>query len=500
MEHFFRDHQRKVKVLQASAIFLFFAALGPSALAADQKASQTASSLDFANGLYARKMYGPAITEYEKFLRSNPGSPEAAAARFRYADAHYFSKDYAGAIAHFELFLKTYPEDKRVPLANFRMSTARYYQGDRARAIRGFVRLAATAQDPLIRCGAKFYLAKSLESKGQEEKGLRLLEKLVKESPQNEYASYAGVSIGDHHLRNGNFGGALHGYLITAVNQNPSDLTRLARFKVAEIHFSQKNYSEAAGFYQKVFKESPKKMTDDLKMKSLLGLFYCDYNISDLAGAERRLSENRPLVESSAYLSEILFLLASLQADGKKYEESLKNLDEILLDKNSDETLREKAGFKKVSVLSQKGEKDLSLKELEKIFTGTSKSADRALFEKAELLAEIGKTDDALAAYQQVVQQYPDSEYAKNALYRSAIARMKAGQTDAAKADLKEYALHHSLDPNADLALLQIVQIDLDAKKFNEAFEAAEKFIKEHSSSPILDIAYYKLGVAATGS
>ena len=511
MEYFFRNHQRIVKTFQTVAILLLSASLESAAFSADQSANQSnatssaapqiaggQATLDFANGLYARKMYGPAITEYEKFLRANPDSPDAAAARFRYADSSYFSKDYAGAIAHFDLFLKTYPGDKRVPLANFRMGTARFYQGDRSRAIRTFVRLSGSAEDPLIRVGSKFYLAKCLQDKGKEEKSLRLLEKLIKDSPQNEYASYAGAALGDHYVREGNFSAALRGYSVAASNQNPSELTRQAKFNVAEIHFSQKNYADAKVFYGRIFEESTKK-ADDLKDKALLGLFHCDYNESKLEEAERRFAQNQPMIEASAYKSEIVLLLAGLLADGKKHEEALKKIDEILADPTADGSIKEKASFKKVSVLSQKGEKELSLVELEKIFSSSTKSADKALFEKGQLLAEIGKTEEALAAYRQVVEDHPASEYAKSALYQSAIVRMRSGQTDEAKRNFREFASRYSQDADAELALLQVAQVDLDAKKFNDAFEGAEAFIQTHPSSPILDIAYYKLGVAAAG-
>ncbi len=505
MEYFFRHRQRIAKILRIAAILIFSASLESGAFSAEQSSTANSSSastaastaLDFANGLYARKMYGPAITEYEKFLRANPDSPDAAAARFRYADSFYFSKDYAGAIAHFELFSKNYPKDKRIPLASFRVGTARFYQGDRARAIRGFVALSKSAQDPLIRVGSKFYMAKCLAAKGREERSLRLLEKLVKESPQSEYASYAGAAIGDHYVKAGNFSEAILGYSVAAANQNPSELTRQARFKVAEIHFSQKNYAAATDFYQRIFDETPPE--NELKNKALMGLFYCDHEMGRFDEAERRFSQNQPLIGSNAHKAEILFLLATMEADQKKYEEALKKLDEVLADRTASEPLKEKAHFKKVSVLSQKGDKELSLKELDAPYGATKKSADRILFEKGQLLVEIGKTEDALEAYRQVAEGYPASEYAKSALYQSAIVRMKSGNAEEAKQNFKEFASRFSKDSNTDLALLQIVQIDLDAKKFNEAFKGAEDFIQTHSSSAILDIAYYKLGVAATG-
>src|SRR6185503_9220766 len=127
MEYFVRHRKR---ILIAAVLATLQTAVGASesqGLPAGQTDSST--TLDFANGLYARKMYGPAITEYEKFLKQNPESPESGSARFRYADSYYFTKDYAAAIAHFEYFLSRHPDDKRVPMARFRLGTARFYQG-----------------------------------------------------------------------------------------------------------------------------------------------------------------------------------------------------------------------------------------------------------------------------------------------------------------------------------------------------------------------------------
>lgn len=506
MEYFLRHHKRTIGLIFAGILFATF---DSGAFSADKKTNRAGltdalqtqqPNLDFANGLYARKMYGPAIAEYEKFLKHNPDSPDASSARFRYADSLYFSKDYAASIAHFDLFLKEHPQDKRTPVATFRLGTARFYQGNLPRAIRTFVRLSKTAEDPLIRYGAKFYLAKCIEQKGRNEaRALSIYEKIVQENPQNEYVSYAGIAIGDSYIKSKDYEHALIGYLAAASNENPAELSRQSKFKVAEIYFIRKDFSAASSFYQRVFEGPSYGQEDDLKGKALLGLFYCDYHTSNLTAAQRRYSENRPFIESSEQRAEITFLMGSFLASQKKYEEALENLDEVISDNHAQDTLKEKAQFKRISVLSEKGDKETSLKELEKVFIETPKSADRALFERAQLLTEIGKTDDAITVYKQLIEGHPGSEYAKDALYRMALVRMKAGRTAEAKQDLVEFAQKYNLDANADLALLQIVQIDLDAEKFQDAFQNAENFISQRPNSPKLDIAYYKLGVAAAG-
>ena len=496
MEHFVRHSERALIFTLVLAVALQF----PSAAAESQglPAGQAGSTtLDFANGLYARKMYGPAITEYEKFLKENPHSSESASARFRYADSFYFTKDYASAIAHFELFLKEYRDDKRVPMAHFRLGTARFYQGNVALAIRDLTELSRDAEDPILKSGALFYLAKALEEKGATGRSLEILRGLASQEGASEYATYAGISIGDTHLRAENLEAALsEGYLPAAKRLEPSALVHQVQFKVAEIYFSQKKYGDAMPFYEKIMTVSD---VPELKEKALLGLFYSDYYEGDLASAERRYSMYQPLINSSAERPEIEFLFASLLAEKKKYSEALAKLEAVIADPQVEASLKEKAQFKKISVMSEMGQKELSLNTLEAYFTGSPKNADKALSQKGELLAEIGKTDEALAAFQKLRQDYPVSPYAKSALYQSAIALVKAGRSAEAKKSFREYATRYPEDPDADLALLQIVQVDLDVKDFNAAFEGSEKLILEKPKSPRLDIAYYKLGVAATG-
>ena len=489
MEHLLRYRERAVIFTLVLAVAL--------QLPVAASESQNTNALDFANGLYARKMYGPAITEYAKFLKTNPHSPESASARFRYADSYYFTKDYASAIAHFELFLKEYSTDKRVSMAHFRLGTARFYQGNVAMAIRELTELSRDEEDPVLKSGALFYLAKALEEKGAAARSLEIFRKLAAQEGDSEYATYAGVAIGDAHLKAEDLEAALReGYLPAAKRSAPAALVHQAQFKVAEIYFSRKQYAEAAPFYEQVIVASD---APELREKALLGLFYCDYYESDLERAERRYSMYQPLVDSSAQRPEIGFLFASLLADKKKYPEAIAKLEAVIADPQADASLKEKSQFKKISVLSEMGQKELSLKTLEEYFGSASQSADKALSQKGELLAEIGKTDEAIAVFQKLRQDFPVSPYAKSALYQTAVALSKAGRFAEAKKSFGEYAERYPDDPDADLALLQIIQTDLDAKDFNAAFEGAEKMIKDKPQSPRLDIAYYKLGVAATG-
>src|SRR5258708_5662483 len=122
MEYLLCHNQRKMRFFLPLGIFIALMTAGTQGLAEDAlKEQQDASAtIDFANGLYSRKMYAPAVNEYQKFIRLSPDSPDAASAYFRLADSYFFLKEYPKAIEAFETFHSKFPTDVRGPIALFR--------------------------------------------------------------------------------------------------------------------------------------------------------------------------------------------------------------------------------------------------------------------------------------------------------------------------------------------------------------------------------------------
>ncbi|HEU5116723.1 MAG TPA: tetratricopeptide repeat protein [Isosphaeraceae bacterium] len=86
--------------------------------------------LNFANGLLRERRYELAAEEYEKFLQSAPPGPNAAQALYGLARAELFLLKYAEARRHLDAFLKMAPDDPNAPTALFRMGEAAYLMRD----------------------------------------------------------------------------------------------------------------------------------------------------------------------------------------------------------------------------------------------------------------------------------------------------------------------------------------------------------------------------------
>src|SRR5215212_10239033 len=75
-----------------------------------------------------------------------------------------------------------------------------------------------------------------------------------------------------------------------------------------------------------------------------------------------------------------------------------------------------------------------------KVISDHTSVADYALFMRADALQQAGKTEEARAVYQQLIQEHPSSLRAREATLRAADLLVKAGQAAAAPLLLKDLA------------------------------------------------------------
>ncbi|HOQ30189.1 MAG TPA: tetratricopeptide repeat protein, partial [Armatimonadota bacterium] len=112
--------------------------------------------LDFAKGLYERKLYSLAVPEFEKFLKSHPKHAGAATASYLLAHCYRGSGDWVKAAAAYEAALRTYPKDPQADGALFSLGQCylRLEQLDKAAAT--FTRQIETSKDPEALAQARY--------------------------------------------------------------------------------------------------------------------------------------------------------------------------------------------------------------------------------------------------------------------------------------------------------------------------------------------------------
>lgn len=460
------------------------------------------AQLDFANGLYARKMYAPAAEEYQKYLTAYPQAPQAASALFRRGDSLYFLKNYEPSIAVFEEFLRRYAADKRAGMARLRIASAHFALGRPRQAVVLLSALAsAQAEEPEVRAAAQYYLAKSHQSMGRTGRAIRQFLELCRDFGKTEYASYAAIEMGDHHVSARRYAAAERAYRIAAGNAEPAELRRTALYRLGEVLYALKDpvaarqqYLTALGAFAEV---DPLRAEEEaMRHNALLGVFYCDLALGDLESAQKDATGPLAgLIDVSPNEAEILYLLAALHAQKGQADAALKLTDVALARGGLKPEALQNTALLKAQLLSARGEHEAALKTLETLPADVPDLL-RINYEKAELFRLTGRDQDALIHYRAIVDGHPDSEYAKAGYYQAGLLYLKAGYPIEARQMFAYFVSKYPKDPIAEKAALEIVQIDLDAGKYEEAEKGAQAILSAHPQGAHRDIALYKLAIA----
>lgn len=496
--------EQATKLVAIKALFLVLIISSAfAAESADPSISGDKSALDFANGLYARKMYEPAIEEYQKFIRNNPASPLLAEASFRAAESYFFMKKYSEAIEKYESFSKAYPQDERAYTAFFRAAMAKYYAGDLQGARRDFFRLSKGKKDASVEAGAFFYLAKIHEADGSKDKAIFVLKRVLLNYPETEYASYAALLAGDIFAGQDHVDEAVEMYKLAADRVEPETVIREASLKIADLLFKAKRFSEARLVYRGVCERLSAAVTKEDRVtyeRALTGEFYSIYQEKDSEAAKSFIVDNEVFLKTSSIRNDIYFLDASLASEKNDHSYALGQLEDILSTTGLDEATRTRVMFKKASTLNALGRTEEALSLLKSMGAGASpKDLARSYYERAEILRESGKPEEALDSYGAVLGLEKVEPYFQKALYQSAFIRSQLKKWTEAKRDLAAYLETYPQGEEAERVMLQLVQIDLDEERYEEAEKNTRLFLKRYPESQLRDIAQYKLGTALTG-
>ncbi len=377
-------------------------------------------------------MYEPAVAEYEKFIQQNPTSTEIPSARFRAADCYFFLKDYRKASFYFDAFLKEFPSDSRSDLAQFRLGSAYFLLGKSGDATHTLTKLLITSKDEAIRGGAVFYLAKTQNAASRSRRGQALLAKLLKNYPQSEYASYAGVVMGDSFLKEGRFDDALNAYQIAASNKEPADLVSEASLKIAETYFQIKDYKKARDAYEIVQKlPNSEAWLEDVTT----GLFYCEIYLKNPSSAKKIWEENESLLLKSHDGASMAQGAALIYFADKNYPKALELFNQC---RPTDTVLYKKAAC--LAALGQKNETQAVLERLAREYP-KSEFTPRALLELSQIYMDVKDYERAAEFSKELVERFPKNEWVDLAHYKQGVALTALGRPKEALLSFEEILL-----------------------------------------------------------
>jgi TolA-binding protein len=181
---------------------------GPSS---DTEASDR-RQLDYANGLFSRKLYDLAAPEYEKFLGQYPGAPGRSSAYFYLAECYRALNKTGAARTSFQSILDNYGESEFAGPAAYGIAEILFTQKDFAGALPLFHKAAAKSKEAALALSARYFEARCLENVDRKDEALNLYQQVAETKNPNPFREDARMAAGTIALARGRKLDALRNY------------------------------------------------------------------------------------------------------------------------------------------------------------------------------------------------------------------------------------------------------------------------------------------------
>jgi TolA-binding protein len=150
--------------------------------------------LDYANGLFARKLYDLAIPEYQKYIEDYPGRSGRANAYFSLGECYRNLNRVSNARTNLQKVLNDYSNSEFAAPAAYALAEMSFADKDYATALPLFHRAAAKSKEPAVALSARYFEARCLEATGHKEDAANIYAEVAEGGNPNPYREDARVT------------------------------------------------------------------------------------------------------------------------------------------------------------------------------------------------------------------------------------------------------------------------------------------------------------------
>src|SRR5213596_1753325 len=150
--------------------------------------------LEYANGLFTRKLYDLAIPEYQKYLDDYPGRPGRANAYFSLGECYRNLNRVSSARTNLQKVLNDYGDSEFAGPAAYALAEIPFAEKDYATALPLFHRSAAKSKEPAVTLSARYFEARCLEALGRKDEAADIYAQVAEAGNPNPYREDARVT------------------------------------------------------------------------------------------------------------------------------------------------------------------------------------------------------------------------------------------------------------------------------------------------------------------
>lgn len=421
-----------------------------------------------------KAQYETAIKKASKVLTFHPKSKWADDALYMIGRAYFNMEDYVKARRKFEELIASFAKSNLVDDSRYYISLCHYYSGEEVEAIRML---------------KDFLQSKKMGKKRKAEASFLIAEMHFQRTEYQDAATY---------------------YEKTLKEFEPDTLSATTRFRIGECLWGLKDYEKAKQAFIEVEKLDP---SVDLLFESRFRQGECWYVLgdhqkgmeiyADLSEDERFSNKLSPvklkIAEGYYHSDELAFSMLEYYDVTEKYprtEESAEAyfalgeiFQQLFADLQEAKSMYESCNREKVGspIGKEALTRSANISQIEEYYAELSdeetQETGRALFLLGELyLTQMNQPDSALAEYLNLVDRFPESEYAAKALYAAAwiFENIKHDSVEAAKLHKRILEEHPQSDyRSAALDFLGTLPDSFEVLSPEQAYLRAERLLFE---------------------
>src|SRR6184192_3376875 len=143
--------------------------------------------LEYANGLFTRKLYDLAAPEYQKYLDDYPGRAGRANAYFSLGECYRNLNRVSSARTNLQKVLNDYGDSEFAGPAAYALAEIAFAEKDYGAALPLFRRAAVKSREPAVALSAHYFEARCLEATGRKEEAANIYVQVAETGNPNPY-------------------------------------------------------------------------------------------------------------------------------------------------------------------------------------------------------------------------------------------------------------------------------------------------------------------------
>ena len=360
--------------------------------------------------LYENHAYREAARAFEAVYRDQPSGELAAEALFWSADSYYNLRRWNDAIRQFGRFLEGYPDHTFAGAAVYSLGWAHFNIRQFEHAIRYFTLFESDHEPPPMALfpydiDTQLRLGDSYYALGRYEEAIRNYERAVGEEQGGDYAIF---QIGNSHYRNEESFEAVQNFRRLIRVHPDSRLREQALYNIGYIYFRIGNYDQAIQEFHELINRYPRTNWAARAQYQIGDAYYNAGEYEMAINAYRELMESYP--QSPLVVDAVNGIQFAQLAAGDE-DTSLDILEEFL-NRHPQTGTAEQLRFRQAENLLRAGDYQEAVRSFRHYIRVTTSESliPEAWYYIAEAHEQMGQHEQAIAAWSEITEGYPQSD------------------------------------------------------------------------------------------